>query len=248
MRRIAIIDDEAHARQMLRTMLERISPSIEIVGEADGVSTGLQLIRDTRPDAVLLDITMEDGTGFELLDFFPELDFKVIFTTAHDEFALRAFEYAAVDYLLKPIQNKALMRAMERIGETPHPLFSDKIKLLLEHAKQHTPNNLTLHTQEGLIIIKLHQILYLEAENSYTTFYLSDGEKQVVSKPIGDFEAHLPVELFFRIHQSYLVNLEAVRKILKEEGATVVMCNGTKLPLARRRKEAFIEAARRFAG
>lgn len=247
MKRIAIIDDEAHARQFLRTLLETLCPEVEIVGEADGVGTGLQLIRQARPDAVLLDISMEDGSGFDLLDFFPKLDFKVIFTTAHDEFALRAFNYAALDYLLKPLQPKDLLRALERVRETPMLDYTEKIKVLLENARQHRPTTITLHTQEGLTLLKLEHVVYLASENTYTTFYLQNGEQLVVSRAIGEFEVLLPGDSFFRIHQSYLVNLAFVRKILKDEGGSVVMNDGTHLPLARRRKDEFLESARRFA-
>jgi two-component system LytT family response regulator len=246
MKKIAIIDDEAYARQFLRTLLGSLCPEVEIVGEADGVADGLHLIRQTCPDAVLLDISMEDGSGFDLLDFFPKLDFKVIFTTAHDEFALRAFHYAAVDYLLKPIQPKDLMRALERVSESPQAVFNEKMKHLLETTRQKLPLNLTLQTQEGLVLIKLEQIIYLESDNAYTTFFLKDGMKVVVSKPIGEFESRLPADSFFRIHQSYLVNLASVRKILKDDKAQVVLENGVQLPLARRRKDDFIASARRF--
>ncbi|MCF8247777.1 MAG: LytTR family DNA-binding domain-containing protein [Saprospiraceae bacterium] len=246
MKRIAIVDDEAHARQFLKTMLAKFCPEVEIVGEADGVGTALQLIRQTRPDAVLLDISMEDGSGFDLLDFFPQLDFKVVFTTAHDEFALRAFHYAALDYLLKPIQPKDLIRALERVRETPILDYTEKIKVLLENARQHRPLTITLHTQEGLTLLKLEQIVYLSSDNAYTTFHLMQGEQLVVSRPIGDFEVLLPSDSFFRIHQSYLVNLTHVRKILKDEGGVVAMSNGSQLPLARRRKDEFIESVKRF--
>ena len=247
MKRIAIVDDEGHARQFLRTLLAMLCPEVEIVGEADGVGTALQLIRQARPDAVLLDISMEDGSGFDLLDFFPHLDFKVIFTTAHDEFALRAFQYAALDYLLKPIQPKDLLRALERVRETSMPDYAEKIKVLLENSRQHRPLTITLHTQEGMTLLKLEQIIYLASDNAYTTFHLSQGEQLVVSRPIGEFEVLLPTDSFFRTHQSYLVNLAYVRKILKDEGGSVVLSDGTQLPIARRRKDEFIESARKFA-
>lgn len=247
MKRIAIIDDEAHARQFLRTLIAKLCPEVEIVGEADGVGTGLQLIRQTHPDAVLLDISMEDGSGFDLLDFFPQLNFKVIFTTAHDEFALRAFHYAAIDYLLKPIQPKELMRALERVREVQMEMYSEKMRHLLDNVRQQRPLKITLQTLEGLTLLKLDSILYLTSENTYTTFFLKGGERMVVSKSIGEFEALLPGDSFFRIHQSYLVNLAFVRKILKDDGGSVVMEDGTNLPLARRRKDEFLETARRFA-
>ncbi len=247
MKRIAIIDDETHARQFLRTLLGQLCPEVEVVGEADGVGAGLQLIRQTRPDAVLLDISMEDGSGFDLLEFFPQLDFKVIFTTAHDEFALRAFNFAAIDYLLKPIQPKDLMRAVDRVREMPMLDYSEKIKTLLENARQHRPLTITIYTQEGIILLKVEQIVYLVSDNAYTTFHLLDGEQFVVSRPIGEFEVLLPTQSFFRVHQSYLVNLAYVHKILKDDGGSVVMSDGSQLPIARRRKDVFIESAKRFA-
>jgi DNA-binding LytR/AlgR family response regulator len=188
MKRIAIIDDETHARLFLRTLLGQLCPEVEVVGEADGVGAGLQLIRQTRPDAVLLDISMEDGSGFDLLEFFPQLDFKVIFTTAHDEFALRAFHFAAIDYLLKPIQPKDLMRAVDRVREMPMLDATEKIKSLLENARQHRPITITIHTQEG---ITLFQTMPTQLSTCWT------GSNLSYPGPLGSLKCYYQRMLFF---------------------------------------------------
>jgi len=241
MKRIAIIDDEAHARQSIRTMLSTLCPDVEVVGEATGVASGVQLIRQSNPQAVLLDISMEDGTGFDLLDHFPRLDFKVIFTTAFDHFALKAFRYHAADYLLKPIVPKELMAAIDRLQNEAPESHAEKIRhLLVENRHQHF-TKIVLSTQEGLVFLPLDQILRLESEGSYTTFHMLNKERHVVARPMKEFEEMLPDDSFFRIHQSHIVQRGFVRKVLKEDGGFVAMEGGGKLPLANRRKQEFLD-------
>lgn len=246
MKRIAIIDDESNARQLLVSILKNYCPEVELVGEANSVASGIHLIRQTKPDAVLLDISMEDGTGFDLLDQFPNLDFKVIFTTAFDDFAIRAFRYNALDYLLKPIVPKELVPAIKRIENASSEIYTQQIKNLLEDARQKKHSKIVLSSQEEFVFIQIDQIIHLHSEGNYTTFYLLNKEKVMVSRPIGEFEEILPENLFFRIHQSYLINITFVKKIMKEEGGGVVMEDDSQLPISRRRKSDFLDYARRY--
>lgn len=241
MKRIVLIDDEAPARQAVRTLLSSLCPDVEIVGEADGVATGVKLIRQMNPHAVLLDISMEDGSGFDLLDHFPSLPFKVIFTTASDEFALRAFRYNALDYLLKPVAPKELLAALDRIGGESLELNTLKVRNLLEDARRERLERIALTSQEGLVFLHLDQIVHLESDGSYTTFFLTNKERHVVARPLRVFEELLPPDAFFRIHQSHMVQRAFVKKVLKEDGGYAVMEDGSKLPVARRRKEEFFE-------
>lgn len=241
MKRIAIIDDEAHARQSIRSMLAALCPDVEVVGEASCMESGVQLIRQCSPQAVLLDISMDDGTGFDLLDQFPRLDFKVVFTTASDHFALRAFRYNAVDYLLKPIVPKELMAAIDRLHAETTESHAEKIKHLLAGNRAQHFSKIVLSTQEGLVFLPLDQVVHLESEGNYTNFHLLNGERHVVSRPMKEFEEILPDDIFFRIHQSHIVQRCFVQKILKEDGGFVVMEGGKKLPLANRRKQEFLD-------
>ncbi len=244
MKRIAIIDDEPAARQLLRNLLASLCPGVEICGEADSVATGYPLLRQTQPHGVLLDISMEDGTGFDLLDKFPTPNFQVIFTTAHDEFALKAFRYHALDYLLKPINPVELAAAVDRLQPEMPADFPAKISHLLESARTNRLSKITLTSQEGIIFLSLDQIVRLEADGNYTVFHLATNERHIITRPIKDFEELLPKEDFFRLHQSHLVRIAAVKKILKEDGGYVLLENGFKAPIARRRKEEFLEVMR----
>lgn len=239
--RIAIIDDEQDARQMLRTIIETMCPDVEICGEADSVESAYVLIRRTNPDGILLDISMGDGTGFDLLEKFPSPDFQVIFTTAHDEFALRAFRFHALDYLLKPINPIELSQSIDRIKPETDDHFQTRISNLLESTQTKKFETLTLTSQEGMIFLKLDQITHLESDASYTTFHLINKERHLVVKPMKEFENILPEEDFFKLHQSYIINLNYVKKILREDGGYALLEGDSKIPIARRRKNDFLD-------
>lgn len=248
MKRIAIIDDEADARQLLRSMITTLCPDVEICGEADSVESAYVLLRQTQPHAVLLDISLEAENSFDLLDKFQQPDFQIIFTTAHDEFALKAFRYHALDYLLKPINPVELAQTIDRIKEGASSNYPARVKNLLESTRSGQLNKITLHSQEGMVFLRLDQLIRIESEGSYSTFYLLNQERHVVSRPMREFEELLPKELFFKLHQSHLINLSFVKKILREEGGYALMEEGCKVPIARRRKDEFLEAMRLMVG
>ena len=158
-KRIAIIDDEPDAREALQILLKSYCPDIEICGEADSVESGYKLIRQTKPHCILLDISMEDGNGFDLLDKFPQPSFQVIFTTAFDEFALKAFRYHALDYLLKPINAVELAQTIDRVKITPPDDYSTRVGNLLESARTRQLNKITLSSQEGIPVSYTHLTL-----------------------------------------------------------------------------------------
>lgn len=197
------------------------------------------LILKTEPDLILLDIHLEDGTGFELIDQFSAPRFKVIFTTAHDEFAVRAFRYSAIDYLLKPVDPDLLRDAVKRAETSAHSQ-EKQLEVLRHNTSTRQFDRITLNTGDGLVFIQTADILHIEANGNYSFAYLSDGEKHLVNSTMKDFEEILPEPAFFRIHQSHLVNTGRVKKYLKDDGGYVVMPDGAKLPLARRRKEEFL--------
>lgn len=237
---VLIIDDEKQAREALRSMLTDYCSSVTIAGEADGVVSGVEAIRKIRPDLVLLDIQMKDGTGFDLLDKVKNPGFRLIFTTAHDEFALRAFRYHAIDYLLKPIDPDQLIEAVEKIAEsnTGSPLM-DQISSLFESLEGKRMEKLALPSQEGISYLKLDDILYLKADGNYTMFYTISGNKEMVTKALKDYEEMLPEDTFFRIHQSYIVHADQVKQFRRDE-SIVLMTNNDQLPVAKRRRQDFL--------
>lgn len=240
MQKILIIDDEPLARNLLRSLLEECCPEHRIAGEADGVASGVKTIREFEPDIVFLDIEMNDGSGFDLLDQVQDITFKLIFTTAHEEFALRAFRYHAIDYLLKPIEDDLLKEALERIEDKPSAALKSQLASFFDSLKEKKLEKLTINAQEGTTYIRLDEIVYLQTTGHYTSFLLKDGSRALVVKPLQEYEDLLPEDQFFRIHQSYIVRGSQVRKFLRDESC-VIMLNSDQLPVAKRRKQEFLE-------
>ncbi|GJM33137.1 MAG: DNA-binding response regulator [Saprospiraceae bacterium] len=239
--RAVVIDDEAAARSLILIYLKDFCPEIQVVGEACGVQTGISVITETSPDLIFLDIHLQDGSGFDLLKEFSSPSFRIIFITAYDNFAYKAFQYSAVDYLLKPVDPLQLKKAVEKIQkQSQNDNYLEQLKTLLENLHDKKAKKIALSASEGLIFLNLNEICRLESKGNYTTFH-SKGERFVVAKSLKEYEQLLPGDQFFRIHQSHLVNIHCVHKILKEEGGAVLMNDGSKLPLARRKKDTFIQ-------
>lgn len=240
MHKILIIDDEPKSRILLRTMLEECCPEHLIAGEADGVASGVKAIRELEPDIVFLDIEMNDGSGFDLLDQVQDITFKLIFTTAHSEFALKAFRYHAIDYLLKPIEEKLLADALKRIQVQSPASLKSQLASFFDSMKEKKLEKLTINSQEGATYIRLDEIIYLQTTGNYTSFLLEDGSRVLVVKSLQEYEDMLPKDQFFRIHQSYIVRGPQVRKFLRDESC-LIMLNGDQLPVAKRRKHELLQ-------
>ena len=243
MLKIVIIDDETDARSSLRSLINTYCPDLKIVGEAHSVSSGVALIRQVQPQLVLLDIKMSDGTGFHLLDKFSQPSFRVIFITAYDDFALKAFKYNAIDYILKPIDTDELIKTIDNASQfiAKDVAYHEQVNNLIENTKQGAFEKLVLPASEGLHFIKLEDIIYLQSEGNYTQFHTQQGEKILVSKTIKSYEEILPPHIFYRIHQSYVINITYVKKYLKEDGGYALLESGVKVPISRRKKEGFLE-------
>ncbi len=235
-----IIDDELDAREILRFQLKSF-PNLNIIQEAHGVTSGVQAIRDTQPDLVFLDIDMQDGTGFDLLNQFEKPNFKVIFVTAHDDFALKAFKFNAVDYVLKPIDKSEIERAVKKAIDSTNSNFADQISGLLETVKEKKFEKLILNTTDGIHVIQVNDIIHLNADGSYVQINMTNNEKLMVSKNLKELEEMLDETHFFRTHQSHIINLHFVKKLVKESGGFIEMKDGSQVPLARRKKELFLE-------
>lgn len=241
--RILIVDDEQDSRTMIRRILEKHSPDVTIVGDASGVSMAEQLLRSHDIDLVLLDVQMEDGTGFDLLDRFKIWHFNVIFTTAHDEFAVRAFRYHAIDYLLKPVIPEDLVEAVNNAkARSDNEMRQKQFEHLLETTTNRSFDRLTLNTSNGPIFVNTQEISHIETYGNYVFVFLVNNERHLVSRNLKEFEEMLPEPAFFRIHQSHMVNTAMVKKFEKDDGGYAVMKSGAKLPVARRRKEEFLKA------
>lgn len=239
-----IVDDEEDARATLRSFLRNYCPQVNLVGEADGVVSGNAIIKKTKPDVVLLDIRMEDGTGFDLIEE-SDRNFSVIFTTAYDQYAVKAFKFSAIDYLLKPIDPDELKLALSKVELNSS---SNKFRLngLLQNDKEQTFGRITLSAAEGYIILDISEITRVESASNYSHLYKSDGKRVTIAKSLKEFEELLPDSIFFRIHQSHLVNLRLADKFTHENGGRLTLKDGTKLPVARRRKDEMIKILTSF--
>lgn len=234
-----IIDDEEDARVTLRSFVKSFCPQLEIVGEAEGVADGYRNILSLDPDLIFLDIQMEDGTGFDLLEKIRDASFSVIFTTAFDEYAIKAFKFSAIDYLLKPIDPDELIEAVSKANKERKQAGQRLANLMDNHRSQEF-DRITLSSQEGLTVVKLDNVQRLESDSNYTHFFLRSGEKITVPKSLKEYEGILPEKRFFRTHQSHIINLDYVKKFVREDGGYVLMDDGTEILVARRRKEEFI--------
>jgi len=236
-----IIDDEQNARKNLRSILGMVCPDVNIIGEADGVGKGVVLFDSVDCDIVFLDIELQDGLGFDFLDKIVLGKTEVIFVTGRNEYAIKAFEYSALDYVLKPIGPDQLVRAVQKSKLELTSYIDERFNLLLENYKNQSYQKIALTTQDAIEIVATDQILYCEAADNYTFVAKKDGDqKLLVSKNIGQMEKLLPA-YFFRPHKSYLINLNEIKRVLKTDGGFIVMENEIQIPIARRRKDQFLE-------
>lgn len=241
--RIAIVDDEPACRAYLRSAMQRHCSGFAFAGEAGSVAEGRRLLEQENPDLLLLDVQMEDGTGFDLLDQLPQINFNVVFTTAYDAFAIRAFRYNAIDYLLKPVDPDELCAAVGKARQnSDFVLLRRQIGNLLNTAAQKNFERMTLPTAEGPVFIQAADIVRLESYGNYAFVFMASGERILASRNLKEFEEMLPAPRFFRVHQSHIVHTAFVKQFTKEDGATVHLQDGAGIPVARRKKEAFAKA------
>lgn len=237
-----IIDDEAKARRLLQTLIEENCPEIDIVAMAEDVPNGVKAIHQYQPDIVFSDIDMPTYNGFQLLDFVDKINFELIYCTAHNDYALKAFEVSAVGYLVKPIQISLLKAAVEkavRLIQTKTPI-AQRIDTLKENIKDNVLKKIALPVADGLQFVDVADIIYLEADGAYTNVVLSSNSKLLISKKLKDFEHILSNNpIFFRTHRSYVINLEYIKQYIKSDGGSVRMQNNAEIPVARERKDSF---------
>ncbi len=236
-----IIDDMPLARANLRADLEDHCPEIEILGEAEGVVSGAKLLKQVNPEIIFLDIDMNDGSGFDLLEMIDADRYKVIFTTASDLHAIRAFQFSAIDYLMKPIDGDLLAKAVNKVkGQAPTE--SSQISLLRNNMNaSKAPEKIALHTNEKIVVRSVNEIIRCESMGNYTQFFFSDGDKLLVTKTLKEFDAYLEEANFFRAHQSHLVNMDHIKAYIKNEGGYLLMDDGSHVSVSVRKKPVLVE-------
>lgn len=238
-----IIDDEENTREVLTGVLNLKCKDVEVVGYGKDVKSGIEAINKYKPDVVLLDIKMPDGTGFDLLLRIKAeaYNFHVIFITAYEEYALKAFRFSAIDYLLKPIDPNELYKAIEKCKTMHKDEFKQKMETFSYNSdKQGENKKIVLKTQDAIHIVKVNDIIRCESDGGYTTFFTVNNGKIMVSHSIKDFEELFEEFGFFRIHQSHLLNLAFVKRFDKREGGYVIMSDESVVPVSRRKKDAFL--------
>ena len=232
-----IIDDVTSARENLKQDISTYCSNIEIIGEAEGVVSGVKAIKELNPELVFLDIQMQDGSGFDLLEILPEINFKLIFTTASDAHAIKAFRFSAIDYLLKPMDPDDLIEAVSKIEEQKSS--DTRISLLKENMDR--PKKLALNTLEKIHISNISDILRCESNVNYTMFYFSDGSKLLVTKTLKEYDKMLSDYGFIRVHQSHLINSEYIKEFMKLDGGHIIMKDGSKIPVSSRKRAGVVE-------
>ncbi|MDV3307965.1 MAG: LytTR family DNA-binding domain-containing protein [Cyclobacteriaceae bacterium] len=240
--RVVIVEDEPHSRMSLENLLRDYCPNTQVVGRSDNIADGVREISTRRPDLLFLDIEMPGGNGFELLEQCDGLDFEVIFTTAFEHYALKAIKFSALDYLLKPIDVDELQEAVRKVMQKKERDAENlKVTTLLRNlGKSKLDQTIALATAEGLEFIRVSDIYYCQAEGSYTLFHLKNSGRLLVSKHLKEYENLLGDYGFFRVHNSFLVNLSEVARYVKGDGGYLVMSNGDAVNLSARRKDAFV--------
>jgi two-component system LytT family response regulator len=238
-----IVDDEPGNRKQIRGLLNEYFPQVSVVAEADSVSSAVEVIRHNQPDLVLLDIEIKEGTGFQVLQRLKPYSFKLIFITGFNNFAIKAFKFSAMDYILKPVNEvefqQAVQNALQSIDSEQSLLKQNDY--LVEYFKKETQlGKIILKTNEAIHVIDVSDIIYCRSDNAYTTFYIYPQEEITVSKNLKEYVELLGDYGFFRPHQSYLVNLNYVKMVDKADGGFVVLKNKKEIPVSQRQKKRLI--------
>ncbi len=236
--RTLVIDDEPRARETIKNMLGLYCEHLEVAGEADSVAAGLAAIQELNPELVLLDIKMPDGSGFDLLEKLDDRDFALVFITAFDEYAIKAFKFNAMDYLLKPIDPDELVKTIKRVVEFQSNAKQD-LSVVLNNIRDLKKDNkkLVLKTMESIFVVSVQDIIRCESSGNYTRFYLKGEKPIMVSHTLKDYEEMLQEYGFLRVHQSHLVNLDHIKRYDKSDGGLLVMRDDKTVPVATRKKD-----------
>jgi len=238
-----VIDDEINGRIALKQKLHDYCPTVRVVAEAENGREGIELIHKHQPQLVFLDIEMPVMDGFAMLAAITDKKFHLVFTTAYDQYAIKAIKYAAFDYLLKPIDIDELVATIERLaGQPPGDITGKKLETLEQNLlTKPFLNKIAIPTSEGILFFDIAKIVRLEAESNYTLIYFDDHIKIIASRTLKEFEEILPSDTFFRIHNSHIIHLYFIKKYIRGDGGQVEMKNGDQVPVSRRKKDEFLK-------
>ena len=245
-----IVDDERRSRETLASLIEKYCPVLKVIGFADSAATGAEAIKLQSPDLVFLDIEMPFGSGFDMLEKLGDYSFEVVFTTAYDQYALRAFKFSALDYLLKPIDRDDLIEAVGRVEKRVSKKQNSLSKEANEHLEVllHNIKNKHLHaskialpTSDGIVFVQVNDIIRCESERNYTNFYMSGGEKILITRTLKEFELMLTDFDFFRVHHSHLINLAYVKRYIKSDGGSLMMIDESIVQISRKYKDVLLQ-------
>jgi two-component system, LytTR family, response regulator len=236
-----LIDDEPDSIRLLALQLKEHCPQVEIAGQYTSSVEGLQAIRSLKPDLVFLDIEMPEMNGFELLDQLDDISFSLIFITAYNEFALKAFRFSALDYLVKPLDTSELQEAVKK-AEKHQRVDQRQIELLRSQLqRQQLPQKIAVAFQSGVVFVELKDLVYCEAEGNYTKLVLIGGKTHLLSKTLREVQEVLEERNFLRVHRQYLINLDHIKSYHKGEAAYLVMQGDVNIPVAKNQKERLVQ-------
>ncbi len=242
MKKILIIDDEKPTREFIRRMLETFKLNVSIFIDGENVESGINAIEQIQPDLVLLDIQMPDGNGFDVLRRTQYKNFEVIFITAFQEFAIQAIKFSAMDYILKPIDMEELQSSVSRALDAIHQKSDERqFSVLQNNIQPNQKRKLVLKTLESIHVVDIDNIIRCEADKNYTSFFLSEGKRILVSKTLKDYDTMLSGHSFFRAQQSHLININFIERYDKQDGGYVIMKDGASVPLSPAKKDQFFQ-------
>jgi two-component system LytT family response regulator len=232
------------AREVIASIISKYCKQVEVIAQADGVKSGMQAIKQHKPDLVLLDIQMRDGSGFDLLNKLKPITFKVIFISAYETHALKAFKFSALDYILKPIDSNELVAAIAKAEEVVNqPSINQGLEVLENNYSNNNKESkkIVLKTSDSIYAVAIKDIIRCESEANYTRFFLNDGRKILISKPLKEYDDMLNEFGFFRIHQSHFINLDYFEHYKKADGGYAVMKDSSVIPVSSRKKNLFLQ-------
>lgn len=234
-----IIDDERHSCDALKMLLDKCCPQIQVTGICHSGAEGIKKINELKPELIFLDIEMPYMNGFQMLELIPKIDFEIIFTTSYDQYAIKAFKFSALDYLLKPVDREELEKAVQKISKKVNPVIPQQLEILLQKLNQPSVpvQRIALPTMQGLEFVPVESIIRCSSSNNYTEFFLTDKKRLLVSRTLKEVEDMLAEHSFLRVHHSHIVNLNAITRYVKGEGGYLIMADGSTVDVSRSRKE-----------
>jgi two-component system, LytTR family, response regulator len=243
MLRVVIVEDEIHSREALKSLLQEFCKDIDVVGLAGDVNTAVTIINKTTPDLVFLDVELQTGTGFDVLDRVGDIQFEVVFTTAFEQYAVKAIKLSSLDYLLKPIDIEELQRAVEKASvKKDDEIRKRKLEILMSNLEPSSGiKRICLATGDSMEFINISDIMYCEASGAYTKFHLNGGASILVSKNLKEYEIILTDHNFMRVHNSFVINLAEVKKFIKSEGGYILMKNDSQISISQKKRDEFFE-------